>query len=91
MLDEKETPLESRERPMGDDGLPVIELDQAYHDRIAEQVKGIIGEYPAWYANTPEERVASLNKLVERLREEQRESPLPHIPAEYLTREHMYD
>lgn len=91
MLDEKEAPLELMERPIGDDGLPVIEMDQAYHDRIAEQVRGIIGAYPAWYADTPEERIARRGEVLERLRKRQEAEPVPHVPLEYLRREHLYD
>ena len=89
MLEEKQS--ETKARLIGEDGLPVVELDQAYHDRIAEHVRAITGEYPIWYADTPEERATRLHELLDELREEQRAAPLPTIPLEYLTREHLYD
>ena len=77
----------------GEDGLPVIPLDDAYRTRVAKRVEEMIGRPPLWYTATPEQLSNGLREWagdVSRLWDQEgRERP--HIPLEALRRENLYD
>ena len=91
MLEETERPTPWEGYPLGEDGLPIIPLDQAYHDRVAQRIKDWTGEYPLWHTASPQRLAEVRAAWLDRLAHEQSENPLPHIPLEYLRREHLYD